>query len=78
MPSCDYCNEEVGYLPFKCKYCGGTFCKDHRLPENHDCSFEIKHTPIPSPVKRKSKDYNKNAIKYTPSSEEKKMQKFLK
>lgn len=24
-------------LPFKCKYCGGTFCAIHRLPENHHC-----------------------------------------
>jgi rhomboid family protein len=31
------CEEIIQYLPFKCKYCGGTFCKTHRLPENHDC-----------------------------------------
>lgn len=36
----------MGYLPFKCKYCGKIFCKKHRLPENHDCTFELKHTPI--------------------------------
>jgi hypothetical protein len=46
VPYCESCGEEIGYLPFKCKYCGGTFCKKHRLPENHDCSFEIKHTPV--------------------------------
>lgn len=34
---CDICD---GYelLPFKCKYCGGTFCGTHRLPESHNCS----------------------------------------
>lgn len=36
MPQCQYCGKEI-YLPFKCKYCGGTFCSEHRLPENHKC-----------------------------------------
>lgn len=46
MPFCETCGEEIGYLPFKCKYCGGVFCKKHRLPENHNCTFELKHTPV--------------------------------
>jgi membrane associated rhomboid family serine protease len=36
MAKCDICGEEVA-LPFKCRYCGGTFCSNHRLPENHSC-----------------------------------------
>ena len=24
-------------MPYKCRFCGGTYCGDHRLPENHDC-----------------------------------------
>jgi Zn-dependent protease len=24
-------------LPFKCAYCGGFFCAEHRLPESHAC-----------------------------------------
>ena len=24
-------------MPFKCQYCGGYFCSEHRLPENHEC-----------------------------------------
>ncbi len=36
MARCDYCGAEVD-LPFKCKYCGGTFCVKHHLPENHNC-----------------------------------------
>lgn len=24
-------------MPFRCKFCDGRFCSDHRLPENHDC-----------------------------------------
>lgn len=33
---CQRCGEEA-FLPFKCPYCGGYFCPEHRLPENHDC-----------------------------------------
>lgn len=36
MAKCDYCGKEV-YLPYRCKYCGGTFCVEHHLPENHAC-----------------------------------------
>lgn len=24
-------------MPYECRRCGGTFCAEHRLPENHDC-----------------------------------------
>jgi Zn-dependent protease len=34
---CDVCGKET-FLPFHCQYCGGQFCEDHRLPENHNCS----------------------------------------
>lgn len=33
---CDVCSA-FELLPFKCKYCGGTFCGAHRLPESHNC-----------------------------------------
>jgi len=33
---CQYCKKDV-VLPFKCPYCGGYFCSEHRLPENHAC-----------------------------------------
>jgi len=36
MAICDYCGREVA-LPFKCPYCGGKFCIEHHLPENHEC-----------------------------------------
>lgn len=35
MGECLYCGEED--LTFTCRYCGGSFCSEHRLPENHDC-----------------------------------------
>ncbi|MCD1294262.1 rhomboid family intramembrane serine protease [Methanocella sp. CWC-04] len=33
---CDYCGT-YELLPFKCRYCGGTYCSAHRLPEYHEC-----------------------------------------
>jgi membrane associated rhomboid family serine protease len=24
-------------MPYNCRHCGGTFCSEHRLPENHGC-----------------------------------------
>jgi Zn-dependent protease len=37
MVKCDKCGKEE-YMPFRCKFCGGYFCSEHRLPEMHDCS----------------------------------------
>lgn len=36
MAQCDVCGQEEG-MPYRCRFCGGTFCGEHRLPENHDC-----------------------------------------
>ncbi|MFC7200338.1 rhomboid family intramembrane serine protease [Halospeciosus flavus] len=36
MATCDRCGTEVG-MPYQCRLCGGTFCSEHRLPENHAC-----------------------------------------
>jgi Zn-dependent protease len=33
---CQVCSQET-LLPFRCPYCGGQFCSEHRLPENHTC-----------------------------------------
>lgn len=33
---CQVCDKEVD-LPFRCSYCQGYFCIDHKLPENHQC-----------------------------------------
>ncbi len=34
---CQVCMQET-VLPFHCPFCGGQFCSEHRLPENHACS----------------------------------------
>ncbi len=33
---CQQCGKEE-VLPFKCPFCQGLFCAEHRLPENHNC-----------------------------------------
>ncbi|MFX0076207.1 MAG: rhomboid family intramembrane serine protease [Candidatus Hermodarchaeota archaeon] len=49
MTFCEFCGEQISFLPFHCKYCGGAFCKEHRLPEYHQCTFELKSVPtVPS------------------------------
>jgi len=55
MAYCEFCGNQIGYLPFTCKYCGGTFCNKHRLPENHECTFELKHVPVELATPRSSK-----------------------
>lgn len=34
---CHFCGREEPGLPFRCNYCGESFCSEHRLPENHAC-----------------------------------------
>jgi Zn-dependent protease len=34
---CHFCGLKKEGLPFRCNYCGESFCPDHRLPENHAC-----------------------------------------
>ncbi|TFF87188.1 MAG: rhomboid family intramembrane serine protease [Promethearchaeota archaeon] len=78
MPFCQYCNAEIGYLPFKCKYCGGVFCKKHRLPENHDCTFELKHTPVvPIPNRGLSRSVSSSS-QQSSAKPPRKIRKFLK
>jgi len=36
MAKCDECGRPEN-MPYQCRHCGGTFCADHRLPENHSC-----------------------------------------
>jgi len=61
---CEFCGEQISYLPFTCKYCRGTFCKKHRLPENHQCTFELKHVSVePTTLRGSQKLYPDVAVK---------------
>ena len=42
MPICYYCERKISKLPYRCKNCGMIFCKNHRLPENHVCPFDLR------------------------------------
>lgn len=42
MTVCYYCESKIGDIPFHCKFCGMTFCSKHRLPENHNCPFDLR------------------------------------
>jgi hypothetical protein len=44
MPECGECGREVTF-PFTCAYCGGNYCVEHRLPENHNCIHRPKTPP---------------------------------
>jgi hypothetical protein len=37
MGYCEFCNEKIKTMPFKCKFCGRYFCIKNKLPENHNC-----------------------------------------
>ncbi|TFG01394.1 MAG: hypothetical protein EU542_07015 [Promethearchaeota archaeon] len=77
MPYCEFCGEEIGFLPFKCKYCGGIFCKEHRLPENHECTFERKHRPT-VPTSKRSEKREKERDHFVSTDEDpRKIRKFL-
>ena len=36
MATCDACGKSEN-MPYHCRHCGGTYCSEHRLPENHGC-----------------------------------------
>lgn len=76
MVHCEFCGKEIGYLPFKCKYCGSIFCKVHRLPENHACSFDKKHVPT-TPSPSSSEDSEERSYKPIKSNGPKSIDKLL-
>jgi len=41
MTICNYCHRKVGLVGFPCR-CNNVFCSQHRLPEQHNCSFDFK------------------------------------
>ncbi|KAK4342282.1 hypothetical protein RND71_038100 [Anisodus tanguticus] len=38
---CMICKKKVGLIGFSCR-CGGAFCRIHRYPEEHACTFDFK------------------------------------
>lgn len=58
---CQFCGKEE-VLPFKCQFCQGLFCAEHRLPENHSCS-EIERAKAP----REEASTFEYKVTYTPT-----------
>ncbi len=49
MTKCIICGMEE-LLPFTCPHCGGQFCAEHRLPENHNCTGAYKTRPTSAEI----------------------------
>jgi len=78
---CQKCGKET-FLPFRCPYCGGYFCTEHRLPENHDCPrLELARSPSrentlipiqPKPL-RAGSQYEYTATYYIPVEQKRRL-----
>jgi len=43
---CSECSKKLVNFdnkPYTCNYCGGTYCINHHLPENHECNLIEKN-----------------------------------
>lgn len=63
---CQKCGQET-FLPFRCQYCGGYFCSQHRLPENHDCP-QIAQAHVPKDQTQPTMVQEQKPIEYTYAS----------
>ena len=64
MVTCDKCGRESGQSYAQCTRCWGTYCMDHRLPENHGCAAGQKDNPSAGRTERIDRDQDW----YNPSS----------
>lgn len=38
---CETCRKKLGLVNFQCK-CGGHYCSEHRVSENHTCQYDYQ------------------------------------
>ena len=62
MPNCYFCKDKVDDLPYRCTFCGMVFCGNHRLPENHECPFDLKGKPLISDSLQQSQVFYQDAL----------------
>ena len=62
MVNCDHCGKDE-YMPFRCRYCGGYFCSEHRLPEMHNCTGNYQFSRSTSG----SSQFTPTGYSYTPT-----------
>lgn len=60
---CQKCGKET-FLPFRCPYCGGYFCSEHRLPENHECP-RIELARVPKREEQTTTRWTQQPYEYT-------------
>ncbi|GAV66006.1 zf-AN1 domain-containing protein/zf-A20 domain-containing protein, partial [Cephalotus follicularis] len=49
---CQSCKKKVGLIGFQCR-CGNLFCKMHRYPKEHSCTFDFKGADLKVLAKKK-------------------------
>jgi Zn-dependent protease len=67
--NCEKCQKET-FLPFRCQYCGGHFCSEHRLPENHQCpQIDLARTPKEEtqPIASQKQKKYEYSVTYSPT-----------
>jgi hypothetical protein len=64
MVTCDKCGRETGQRYAECTRCGGTFCIEHRSPEDHGCVPARTDGPAREQAERIDRDQDW----YNPSS----------
>jgi predicted nucleic acid binding AN1-type Zn finger protein len=43
---CEACEAGIEAVPFTCRSCGGVFCPEHRLREQHDCQAPVRDARV--------------------------------
>ncbi|MBN1683006.1 hypothetical protein JW865_05590 [Candidatus Bathyarchaeota archaeon] len=66
MVKCDKCGKET-VMPYRCNYCGGYFCDEHRLPEFHNCSGAFNRPKNTIPIGSYTTSNNSYGGSYTSS-----------
>lgn len=61
MARCQFCGKKVD-LPFRCNYCGGHFCEEHRLPPKHNCPniAQWRGKASPPKTRREKRSYSRS------------------
>ncbi len=64
MPDCYFCKDKINEIPYRCTFCGMIFCGEHRLPENHDCPFDLRHSSEIEDSINKSQVFYQDALDF--------------
>ncbi|MHA2183211.1 MAG: AN1-type zinc finger domain-containing protein, partial [Promethearchaeota archaeon] len=64
MPNCYFCENKVGDIPYRCTFCGMIFCGNHRLPENHECPFDLRRKSMILDPSHQSQVFYQDALDF--------------